>query len=490
MGEEPGIRDGERRRRCRTLRRRRDTIRRLLPLLLAVALWADAAAADTAPFARDDFTLHEADGDGTFELLRHRGQYVALHFLLKTTCPYCIQHTHDYANRADEVPNTVHLFIKPDTDEEIAAWSMRLQGQFEGDTADNLPTIWRDPDARLAELFDIPDGYQFHGQVVHYPALVILDPEGNEVFRYVGANNGDRLSFDDFTTTMTELTSTPRREKPKMADDFPWPEERIERYTAYRADGPITVDGHLDEASWKVAPRSPRFSDLVNGTPGIHDTRAAVLWDDDYLYVGYWVEEPFLEATLTERDSPIYTNNDVEFFVAGPDGYYEFEINTFGTIYEVFFLWEEIYETKGYDRIPEFSREPELVRPFHGVGFQPHPRGPRIGYWNWDFPGLKTAVVADGTINDNSDRDRGWTVELAFPWEGMKWIAHGDGRAVPPADGDTWRMDFSRFNTYKQAPPADDHGGWAWSPHGTWDSHVPEVYPYITFSSKPVGEAK
>ena len=123
-----------------------------------------------------------------------------------------------------------------------------------------------------------------------------------------------------------------------MADTFPWPEDRIERYAAYRTTGPITVDGRLDEAPWTLAPRSPRFSDLVNGTAGIHDTRAAVLWDDDYLYVGYWIEEPFLEANLTERDAPIYQDNDVELFIAGTDAYYEFEINTFGTIYEVFFI--------------------------------------------------------------------------------------------------------------------------------------------------------
>ena len=58
-----------------------------------------------------------------------------------------------------------------------------------------------------------------------------------------------------------------------------------------------------------------------------------MLWDAASLYVGYWVEEPFVEATRTERDAPIYTNNDVELFIAGRDAYYEFEINAFGTIY-------------------------------------------------------------------------------------------------------------------------------------------------------------
>ena len=64
---------------------------------------------------------------------------------------------------------------------------------------------------------------------------------------------------------------------------FPWPESRIARHTALRAAGPIAVDGRLEEADWKAAEKSPRFSDLVRGAPGIHDTRAAVLWDDVYL---------------------------------------------------------------------------------------------------------------------------------------------------------------------------------------------------------------
>ena len=268
---------------------------------------------------------------------------------------------------------------------------------------------------------------------------------------------------------------------------FPWPEDRIARYTARRASSPIVVDGRLDEADWAAAERSPRFADLIGGRPGIHDTRAAVLWDDTNLYVGYWVEEPFVEATLTERDTPIYTNNDVELFIAGRDAYYEFEINAFGTIYEVFFIWEREFESSGYARRPEFDRSRQGVRPFHGVGFKQHPRGPRIGYWNWDMPGLETAVQVDGTINDNKDRDRGWTVELRIPWRSLEPLAMPDGGTLPPRDGDEWRMDFSRFNQYKEAPPAKDPGGWAWSPHGVWDSHIPELFTRVRFSAEPVG---
>ena len=92
----------------------------------------------------------------------------------------------------------------------------------------------------------------------------------------------------------------------------------------------------------------------------------------------------------------------------------------------------------------------------------------------------------EGTLNDDSDRDRGWTVELAFPWEEMKWLAKGDGRSLPPRQGDKWRIDLFRFNPYLAASPDNDSGGWAVGRHGVWDSHIPEIFPYVTFRDRKV----
>lgn len=258
----------------------------------------------------------------------------------------------------------------------------------------------------------------------------------------------------------------------------------IPRYTAFRVKQAPVIDGKLDEAVWQNAPRSSQFVDLVHGSATHLDTRAAVLWDDAYLYVGYWLEEPNVEATLTERDAPIYRDNDAELFIAGRDGYYEFEINAFGTIYEVLFFWEDAFQRYGYDKRPEFDTNHPKARPFNGVGYKTHPRGRRIGFFNWDYPGLKKAVHVDGTLNDNRDIDKGWTVELALPWSGLDVLAKQEGRRLPPTNGDEWRMDFSRFNTYKAPPPSKDSGGWAWSAHGVWDSHVPECFTYIRFSDQ------
>jgi hypothetical protein len=239
----------------------------------------------------------------------------------------------------------------------------------------------------------------------------------------------------------------------------------------------------LDDLDWKTA-WTPRFVDLVSGGKTIHDTYACVLWDDDNLYVAYRAQEPLVEARFTRANSPIYEENDLEFFIAGRDAYYEFEINALNTCYEAFFIWNDAYDKGGYSGVPDFARN--QLKAFNGVGFTNHPRGGRLGSFKWSFPGRKSAVHVDGTINKDDDRDRGWTVELAFPWKGLDWLAKADGRSLPPQNGDVWRMDFSRFNRYKEALPAQDSGGWTLSPHHVWDSHVPECFAKIRFSTNMV----
>ena len=260
--------------------------------------------------------------------------------------------------------------------------------------------------------------------------------------------------------------------------NFPCPENEIAKYTAHRVNEPIVVDGRLDEAAWKAAPRSPRFVDIISGKAPIHSTQAAVLWDVENLYVGFWIEEPFVQAKYTNHNDPIYYDNDVEVFIAGTDAYYEFEVNAFNTVYEAFMIWKESYDR--FKAVPELA--PGKLKPFNGVGFKTHPRGERLGAFEWIFPGKKTAVAIDGTVNDHKDRDRGWTVELAFPWKGMELLS----KSLPPKHGDFLRMDFSRFNTYKAAPPENDSGGWVWTRHGIWDSHIPECFVHVRFDTNDV----
>lgn len=245
-------------------------------------------------------------------------------------------------------------------------------------------------------------------------------------------------------------------------------------YVCRRAPGPIKVDGRLDEAAWADADWTEVFGDIegpAKPAPRLR-TRAQMLWDDRYLYIGAYLEEPHVWATLTARDSIIFQDNDFEVFI-DPDGdthdYYELEINALNTVWDLL-----------------------LVRPYRDGGPAVHA---------WDIQGLETGVQVLGTLNDSKDRDKAWTVEIALPFavlrEGIP------GKPERPADGDQWRVNFSRVEyrvevengAYVKAkdpgtgrPLPEDN--WTWSPQGVVNIHYPEMWSYIQFSSKRPGQGK
>jgi hypothetical protein len=94
-------------------------------------------------------------------------------------------------------------------------------------------------------------------------------------------------------------------------------------------------------------------------------------------------------------------------------------------------------------------------------------------------------VHVDGTLNDPSDSDRSWSVELAIPWTTLGEAAH---RPAPPRVGDTWRMNFSRVEWQTrvvdgryQKVPATPEDNWVWSPQGVINMHLPQRWGFVKF---------
>ena len=258
-------------------------------------------------------------------------------------------------------------------------------------------------------------------------------------------------------------------------NSFPLPKIEFtpKHYICYQANIPLKIDGKLDEPSWQKTEWTEDFVDIVGESkpkPRFH-TRAKMLWDNEYFYLAAELEDPHIWATLTERDAVIFYDNDFEIFI-DPDGdthqYYEFEMNAFNTVWDLL-----------------------LIKPYRDGG-------PAVNAW--DIQGLKTGVFVDGTINLPSDKDRGWTIEVAMPWKVLKECAHKD---APPKQGDQWRVNFSRvewqvevtdgkyqkvINPKTGEPFPEDN--WVWSPQGLINMHYPEMWGFVQFSGKIVGEGK
>ncbi len=237
-------------------------------------------------------------------------------------------------------------------------------------------------------------------------------------------------------------------------------------YVCSFAPAPPALDGRLTEGIWQDAPWTEDFTDIEGDArpKPVHRTRVKMLWDADFFYIAAEMEEPHVWATLTEHDSVIFQDPDFEVFI-DPDGdnhnYYEIEINALSTVWDL-----------------------RLVKPYRDGG-------PALN--SWHVPGLKKAVSIDGTLNDPSDTDRGWTVTLALPWAAL---AEHAGRPVPPQDGDQWRVNFSRVEwdvtvedgVYRKVPETPEHN-WVWSPQGVIDMHRPERWGYVQFSTDAPGLA-
>ncbi len=245
-------------------------------------------------------------------------------------------------------------------------------------------------------------------------------------------------------------------------------------YVCRRAAGPLKIDGRLDEASWADADWTEVFGDIEGPSKPAprFRTRVQMLWDDDDLYVGAYLEEPHVWATLTARDSIIFQDNDFEVFI-DPDGdthtYYELEMNALNTVWDLL-----------------------LVKPYRDGGPAVH---------SWDIQGLKTAVNVMGTLNDPSDRDKAWTVEIALPFAVLRECI--PGKPVRPAAGDQWRVNFSRVEyhvdgisgAYVKARDAGTgqplpEDNWTWTPQGVINIHYPEMWGFVQFSSKLPGKGK
>ncbi|MEY2726159.1 MAG: hypothetical protein RLZZ458_2026 [Planctomycetota bacterium] len=343
------------------------------------------------------------------------------------------------------------------------------------------------------------------GMLLFLSSVLLLPVTQESVVPPQNAANGDEpiaveLQSEQQATAATASDNTP---EPAEAVAPTNPEERAYncvRLPAFARQGTVQIDGQISESIWSLAPWSEDFVDIegaVKPRP-TYRTRMKMLWDSQMLYIAAELQDPDVRATLSTRDSVIFRDNDFEVFL-DPEGdqlnYGELEINALNTIWDL-----------------------RLPRPY-SAGGQPDD--------GWTLQGLRSAVWVDGKLNDSSVPDRGWTLEMAIPWAGLRSLqdskqpirrAVRDGakvrgyeivaddaatataipatdspvKAMPPTEGDVWRMNFSRVQ-WPSATVAvgNEQSGqrreenWVWSPQGTIDMHKPERWGRVVFSGPP-----
>ncbi len=241
------------------------------------------------------------------------------------------------------------------------------------------------------------------------------------------------------------------------------------QYTATFTSTPPVVDGNINEAAWQNVPWTEQFKDIEGDSKPVPTwtTRAKMTWAAEGLYVAAELLEPHVWAYLNNYDDIVFYDNDFEVFI-DPDNdthrYYEIEINAANTIFDLFM--------------------PKPYRNNSGAMFA------------YNTPGMKTAVSVQGTINNPSDTDKGWTIEIFIPFLA---VTMGNVAKVP-ADGEFWRIDFSRVEwdvevkegKYVKLKGANGRShpehNWVWSPQGVINMHYPERWGYLFFSKPEAGK--
>lgn len=220
-------------------------------------------------------------------------------------------------------------------------------------------------------------------------------------------------------------------------------------YSIRRATGAITIDGALDEPAWRRAPQTSRWVNPNDGAATPLESWAKLLWDDEYLYVGMYAEDPDIAAAMTDRDQNLWEEEEVlEIYIdTGGDGrnYLEFQINPQNAVFDA--------------RFPRpTNRDLEPARA-------------------WNLEALETAVAIDGVLNDASEPDRSWTAEVRIPWTSLP----DADQVLPLENGREFRLNFYRYDRSTGRPTTY----YAWSPIGGGSFHKPERFGVARLQGNP-----
>lgn len=176
---------------------------------------------------------------------------------------------------------------------------------------------------------------------------------------------------------------------------------------AHYAADPMVIDGKMDEAAWLSTD-----SELLDYFFRINDenyrvkTSFRALWKEDTLYFHFVCQDKYITAKETKRDGMPFLDDCAEVFLipAGNDRkmHFCFEVNILQAINDVLYFDDLL------------GKGPGVLKAYN--------------------PEVEIGVDIDGTVNDNTDIDKGWSMEFAIPGSAFSRVIE----TSPIAEGEKW----------------------------------------------------
>ena len=220
-----------------------------------------------------------------------------------------------------------------------------------------------------------------------------------------------------------------------------------------RAPTAPEIDGNFEtEEAWKDALVLGNFTQTLTGAQTEFSTVIRLMWDDDNLYVAMRAKDDYLQSKYTKHDDELWHEDAFEIFL-DPGGdkkhYYEIQINPTGVVFDSY--------------LPRYRKNTN----------------------DWSS-GMVAKTGIEGTLNDQSGGDKGWTAEIAIPFKNLD-----KGGDAAPKSGDVWKANFFRIDVTEDKPIYT-----AWSPPLRGDFHALDRFGSVVFgpleatgAAEPKGDA-
>jgi len=222
---------------------------------------------------------------------------------------------------------------------------------------------------------------------------------------------------------------------------------RLPKIIASYSDNEMKIDGLLTEKIWQKAQAVYLRENKTGNSqtdPNL-STTVQTAYDRNNLYIAFLCNDPDIWGNFTNRDQHLWTEEAVEVFIDTDtisNTYIEIEVSPNNVLFDSYI-------------VDPVNIDIEATKEF-------------------ELEGIRTAVSVDGSVNDENNPDRQWTVEISIS---LKELVDENHVIIP---GKTeWRINFYRIERKRTGESI----GYAWSPTGA-RFHKPAAFGILQFGER------